>query len=176
MFLKRLISIIFIFLILGVFGWLVFQILKPDRLPVGAQLPAIEYLDEQKCIRILTPDSVYKTLIVHFHENCRYCKYQLAQLEQHVNELQLTRILLLTSDVGFFDSDVMTEWPQLCAARCVSWGIVDVIDFERYFGHTAVPGLYFFDSNGVLYDKQFGEMRFELIKAKLNHSHFMNDN
>jgi hypothetical protein len=158
--------LIFVSLIVG----LGIQLLKPDVLPLGSAMPEIEFYSCDSILR-LKPDSTINTLVVYFHNKCKYCRYQLKLFNDHINDFKDLKLYLLTREKELFKNQEPKKWPALSGAKNVFWGIVDRNLFVSGFGSGLTPSLYFFDKDGMLYNKIRGEVRFEKIASLKNVIH-----
>lgn len=163
--LRKMIASFFLFLFLSLTGFLIYSALQPEKLPVGASLPPLQYLAATG-IETLKPDSSRQALVLYFHNDCQYCQYELGLLNDNLPRFDQTRLYLLTPETDFFSAKKMRSWSNL-TSPAVSWGIVDGKKFKEKFGGKGFPSTYIFDNEGFLKAKTFGEAKLEKLLSEL---------
>ena len=159
---KKIVSILFALTVCALMGWLFYEATRPEILPVGSDMPALEYTTPNGN-NVLKPDSAKVTIVVLFHRNCDHCVYQLNQFNVHLQNFTKIKIILLTTDKHFFNNNAMENWPALARARNIDWGQVKKDSFRKLFGSVTYPGIYIFDRNGKLGYKIHGEVKIAKI-------------
>lgn len=167
--LRRALAGIILFLFLSITAWLIYVALRPDVLPLGASMPALDYRSSNGH-KTFAPDSSQSTMIVHFHSNCKYCKYQLTLFNENLERFSDSRLIFMTIEEDFLQKNEMNAWPILKTAQNVFWCEVDQKHFEDSFGSLAVPSIFIFDKFGTLVSKIRGEAKLEKISKELKKS------
>ena len=129
-------------------------------------MPRLEY-QTAKGTETLKIDSLRNTMLVYFHSDCKYCKYELGLLNDNLREFTNTRLTLLTPEANFFGQKKIQPWSNLMASPGVSWGIVDGSELKEKFGAKGFPTTFIFDHSGVLVAKVFGEAKLEKLVSEL---------
>ena len=163
---KRILSGIFLMLFLSLTGWLIYAALRPEKLPVGSPMPALQYRTE-KGLQYLSDDGPGNLILVHFHSQCGHCKYELELLDKNLPALSGTQIVLLTSEKDFFEKAKQAAWPHLATAKNVTWGMADKSAFADMFGSIATPVTFIFDQSDTLRAKIIGEAKLAKILIEL---------
>jgi thiol-disulfide isomerase/thioredoxin len=164
---RKLLAGAFFLLITVITIWLIYLIFQPEKMSIGTRLPDFAYQTETGFNEFI-PDSALNTIIVHFHSECKYCRYQLQLFDENLSVLQGTKIILLTFEKIFFDKMIMTEWPSLAVSSNVVWGIVEEDEFAKWFGSKTTPTTYIFDRRATLCAKIIGEVKLDRIITELN--------
>lgn len=164
--LRKIIAAFFLLIFLSLTGFLIYSALQPEKLPVGALLPSLEYLTANGA-ETLKADGSRQALVLYFHSDCKYCQYELGLLNENLPKFNQTRLYLLTPEEDFFSAKKMQSWSNLVNSPVVSWGIVDGSEFKEKFGGKGFPTTFIFDHNGVLLAKIFGEAKLDKIVSEL---------
>ena len=164
--LRKIIAAFFLLIFLSLTGFLIFSALQPEKLPIGSAMPRLEY-QTANSMETLKIDSLRNTMVVYFHSDCKYCKYELGLLNDNLREFTNTRLTLLTPEANFFAQKKMQPWSNLMASPGVSWGIVHGSEFKEKFGGKGYPSTYIFDDGGFLKTKIFGEAKLEKLVSEL---------
>ena len=164
--LKRILIIGYMSLIFVIVGWLFFQSRKPETLPIGSPMPKIGFITANSSDS-LGSDRIHKTIVVLFSPDCDHCKFQLKRFDNDIKELANVRIFLLTTDEDFFSGNDIHSWPALESSSNVEWGIVKKGEIKQNFGRLALPSIFLFDENGVLFYKIKGEVMLRIVLNKL---------
>ena len=167
MMVKRIISLLFFLVLLSALGWLLRETLRPEVLPLGSELPELEYLT-QNGKNYLKPDSGQVMLVMLFHPDCEHCEYQLNRFNDQSEKLDSMSLVLLTTDQKIFVNDKIKTWPVLSQLNNVGWGIVERNHFKDLFGSFAYPSSYIFNQSGILSHKIRGEVKIEKLLSIIN--------
>jgi hypothetical protein len=165
--LRRIFSGTFLILFLSLTGLLLHHsVLRPEILPIGAPMPKIAYRTGSS-VETLQPDSLRMTMVVYFHSDCQHCRYQLQTFNENTDFFQNTRLILLTSEEGFFEMGKMDAWRKLTMANNVTWGVTESEQFVKYFDPKIKPTVYIFNRAGTLFSTMRGEVKLEKILKAL---------
>ena len=165
--LKKMLASLFLLLFLSLTGFLIHSSLQPQKLPVGALMPALQYQAVDGSIQTLEIDSLRSSMMIYFHSDCKYCKYELGLLNKNISLFTNTRLTLLTPETDFFELKKMRSWPKLVNSSVLSWGLVDGEEFKEKLGGKGFPSTYIFDNEGLLKTKTFGKSRLEKLLSEL---------
>jgi hypothetical protein len=146
-------------------SWLVYEIAKPEILPIGSRMPQLEYMTSNGRDS-LKADGSKITLIVLFHTNCKHCIYQLKQFAHHFDQFADQIIIFLTTEQNFFASKGREDWPNIQHANNTRWGVVEKRHLKESFGNPVYPGIFIFNTKGELVYKIFGEVKLGIIKKE----------
>jgi hypothetical protein len=113
-------------------------------------------------------DSTRTTVIVWFHPECEYCRYQLNVINSNIGRFPSARFLFITGEREFFKKKFSMEWPYLVQSPNALFGIIDRSRFISEFGPVINPSLLFFNHRGILKEKLLGEVKFEKIVQMIN--------
>jgi len=162
---KRILAIIFVILFITSILWLIIEGSKAEVLPIGSNLPAIDFLTQNGRKSFTETDN--KTLIIFFSKECPHCKYELEIIDRNIVRLKDIKIYLLTADINYLISDEIKNYNNLLNSNNVAFGIVNKDEFSVKFGSSALPSLYFFNTERKLTAKIKGETKFERICSEL---------
>jgi hypothetical protein len=155
------------FAFVAVLVWLATRLLFAGDLALGSTVPSILYSTSSGCKELYTADST-KLVLMFFHRGCRFCCYELDEIDSKIGAFSEVKMVFLTTERTFFKSDYSARWTRLAASEQVEWGIIKKDKFETAFGTRTVPCFFFFDESGILYEKLCGEVRpgkiLEIIK------------
>jgi|GEM_PF-1873901 len=154
---KRIFAVFYLVLILSLFFWLFSQATADETMPMGSSLPAIEYKDRSES-SILGQSNI-PLIIIYFSTLCEHCRYQLSVIETNIDAFNEIKIYLLSSQSDLFKTDFDKKWVNLVQHNNVIFGITPKDSFNKLFGSTVTPSLYFFDSHGILKEKIHGETK-----------------
>ena len=113
-------------------------------------------------------DQEKSTVIVWFHPDCEHCLYQLARLNDHIDQLVDARFFFVTSEKNFPTNYHLGLWPQLTSSAHVRFGILDKESFSNSFGRVVTPTTFIFNKEGKLEEKLFGEVKIEKIQRLID--------
>lgn len=162
----RIFAGLFLLAFIGLSGLLVYSALKPDRLPLGASMPNLDFVTSGGHGE-LRPDSTKMTLIIYFHSTCEYCRLQLEEINQNSAALQTERVFLLTPEQDFFAASKMASWPRITEASNMTWAIVQQGEILERLDVRATPTTYIFDKSGKLVSKISGATRLASVLMEL---------
>lgn len=146
-------------------AWLLDAATRPERLPVGSTMPALEYRGVRGPERLAT-GSPERTVVVWFHTACPHCVSELDAFERELSTFDGARLYLLSSEDSLFSAgSLRSRWPGLAAAGNVTWGIVPAPRFQNVFGTMTTPALFVFGPQGTLVDKYVGEVAPRVLVA-----------
>jgi len=164
---QRLLSLVFIFIILSLLFWLLFIGARDEILPIDTELPNIEFSAIHGVKKLKKQGK--PLIIVFFSTTCEHCRYQLEVFDEYLSELSGTDIYLFTSETNLYSNSSVSKWQNLLNASNVTFGIVDVENFKNTFGSILTPTLFFFTDQGKLREKIRGELKpqriFEITKS-----------
>jgi len=163
---KKIFAIAFIALFVSAVVWLIIEGSRPEVLPVGSKLPAIEYAGFNG-VQKLKADSTHKTVVIFFSEECPHCKYELNLLNVNAEKFKGVNIFLITLDKGLLTDGFTDKYPVLKKADNIKFGVVKKEDYKNKFGTMVTPALYFFNAKGMLTVKIKGETKMEMILNKI---------
>lgn len=164
--LARVFASLFLLVFLVLTGLLIYGALQPEKLPIGAAMPAMSFQTESGT-SMLQPDSARMTLLMYFHTNCKYCRAMLQKFDENIGEFVDTRMILLTHESNFFEKLKQQAWPRLNSASGITWGIADIDTLNQLFAPRATPMMYIFNPEGNLTSKISGEAKLEGILNEL---------
>ncbi|MBN1996817.1 hypothetical protein JW935_04635 [candidate division KSB1 bacterium] len=156
---KKSIPVLAFVIVSGIMAWLVYEISKPEILPVGSKIPVFSYLTKNGKQTFIT-DSSRMTIVMLFHPQCDLCKYMLDQFERFIGQFDSAEICFFTPHKQFFTQNNNSG---LYSAENVNWGILSRKDVMSIFGTNAVPALYIFDRSGHLVYKRKGAIKLEKL-------------
>ncbi len=159
---KRIMSWLFFLVFVAAFVWLLYETFRPEVLPVGSEMPELEYLSRNGKVHLKT-DNGRVTLVMIFHPDCEHCEELLKQISGHSNELASMSFIFLTTDQNFFVNDQIKAWPVLSQLNNVDWGTVERSHFIDLFGPFAYPISYIFSPSGKLSHKISGKVKMEKL-------------
>lgn len=154
---QRILSFIFIILILSLLFWLLFLGARDEILPVNSALPNIEFSTLNNVQKLKKQGE--PLIIVYFSTSCEHCRYQLGAFDEHLSELSGTDLYLFTSESSFFSDSLAMHWQNLWKEKNATFGIVEAENFKNTFGSTLTPSLFFFNAQGKLKKKIHGELK-----------------
>jgi hypothetical protein len=155
---KRIIAIVFILLLFCWLSWTVGEIIKPEVLPVGSELPMI--LCQNPDGDFMLGDSPAKeTIVVYFHPDCPHCLPQLQDYNRHIDEFTDTQFYFLTSDKQFFRHPRPLGTENLWDRSHIKWGIISKSDAREKLGCKVTPVTLVFDRVLCLENKVSGEVK-----------------
>lgn len=158
---KRILSMIFIIIILGFIIFLLVRNSKDEILPVGSNLPGIEYSGISGCGKLHS--EMRPVIIIYFSPTCGHCQYQLKVFNRHIKQFKNMTIYFLTTAKNFFDKKLNTNWNNLNSSTNVIFGIINKDTFKKNFGYTITPSFFFFSDKGKLKEKIKGELKLTMI-------------
>lgn len=164
--LGRIFAALFLLAFLALTGLLIYGVLQPEVLPLGAPLPEMRFRAENG-EHILQPDSTRMTLVMYFHTECKYCRAQLRTFDENTETLKIVRLILLTYEKDFFEKRMLQAWPELAQMSNVIWGIADKNALFEHFAPRTTPTSYIFDRAGTLAAKISGEAKLDMILNEL---------
>jgi hypothetical protein len=153
--------------VLAVGAWLASEVLRPEVLPVGADLPPIRYRNGSGVEAVLAGRG-RPMLVLLFHSECSHCHDQMDDLSDHLDALGGADLFFLTTEDTLPMREMSRRWPRLATAGNVTWGTVSGEDFRRDFGSRATPGIYLFGSAGVLRQKNIGTVQTSTLREQLS--------
>jgi thioredoxin-related protein len=156
---KKILSLFFMAVILGLVIWLLWQAAKEETLPVGASLPVIAFTGKNGVQKKIEPKNGRRTIVVYFSTTCEHCRYQLKAFNDHIEKLVETDIFFLTPEPYFFRDSLSGKWEHLNDVSYVQFGIIAKKNFEKSFGAAVTPSLFFFNVYGRLKEKVRGELK-----------------
>ena len=162
MMVKRMMSWLFFLVFAAAFVWLLYETFRSEVLPIGSEVPELEYLTQNGKIH-LKPDSGRVMLVMIFHPDCEHCEDQLNLFRDHSFELDSMSFVFLTTDQNYFVNDQIKAWPVLSQLNNVGWGIVERTHFIDLFGPFAYPISYIFSPSGKLSHKISGIVKMEKL-------------
>jgi len=163
---RRILAKIFLLIFLFLTAWVIYAALRPEVLPLGSKMPAIDFLTEAT-IKKLKLDTTRTTIVVYFSNDCKHCQYMLKMIDENLNVFQDIFIILLTSEDVFFERKSTNKWPNLKIANNITWGIVKSEEITKHFGVKITPTTLIFSKAGVLFAKIVGEVRLEKILTEV---------
>ena len=106
-------------------------------------------------------------LVMLFHSKCSHCHDQMDDLADHLDAFGSVDLVFLTTEDTLPMQEMAGRWPCLATATNAMWGTVSAEDFDRDFGSRVTPGIYLFDSAGVLRHKTIGTVETSLLLTHL---------
>ncbi len=108
------------------------------------------------------------TLVVLFHSLCGHCTTEFDELESHLDQLEDTRLYLLTAEESFDKRMVGQRWPRLTQSDQVIWGTIERDQRDRYFGVAITPALFLYDHAGSGVGSWRGETNLDVLLEKVH--------
>lgn len=139
---------------------------RPAILPLGSDLPNIEYSDSAT-VKTVTADSLKNILIIFFKKECPHCEYELELLNNNTDKIKNVKLYLLTTEKDIFTSGFTNKFSALKKLPYTTFGIVNKEEYKNKFGVMVTPALYFFNKAGKLTAKLKGETKLERILKEL---------
>ena len=163
--------LVLVFFIAG--GFLVFQVIQGLKGKKEAEariqsIPQTEFVSlTGGKISLRNFNTQKKMVIVYFHPECDYCKYEAQEIAQNSAAFNHCQIVMVTAD------DSLQRIEQFCNEYNL-WGIDNfevLLDkenrFKKIFGKAVVPSLYIYDENQKLTKRFLGETKPEAIIAAI---------
>ncbi len=126
-----------------------------DPIPVGSVLPPLA-LRTPRSFVVVTKDSSARQVIMLFHWGCAYCRRQLGLLDQHLDELQGVRLILISTEQMSDLDSVRGFCPRLVSSSDVIGGILEGAKAHERFGNFTRPLFLFIDREGRVREKRSG--------------------
>lgn len=163
-------------LVLGFFivgGFLVFQVIRgfSEKKEAEARIQSIPQAEffslggEKVSLRDFDPQN--PLVVVYFHPECDYCKYEAKEIGQNANAFYNCQLVWITAD------DSLQRIEQFCNEYNL-WEIdnLEVLQdkekrFKKIFGKAVIPSLYIYDENQKLTKRFLGETKPEAIIAAI---------
>lgn len=153
---RRAIAFVALGLVTGTAVWLGVQLTRPEVLPPGAELPAIQVAGP-RLDAALREAGGGRLVVLYFHTDCAACLEQLRMLEAGAASLGPVRLYLLTDEENIDLASFARRWPRLSTSDQVSWGVAGREEFRRRFGARSTPAIFVFGPEGRLEAKLLGQ-------------------
>ncbi|MBD3386444.1 redoxin domain-containing protein [candidate division KSB1 bacterium] len=161
---KRMVSIIFAFIIAFTMGKLLVSVLTPPVLPVGAKAPQFEYKNTHGEKVIFQSHDF--DIVMFFNTACEHCVYQLELLNANIETIAPAKLYLMTPEENYQQHEKFTKWKHLNTSGRVIWGTTRLKTIKQHFGNPATPSFYIFQ-DGRLKTKFYGEVKLERLVEML---------
>ena len=163
--------LVLFFFIVG--GFLVFQVIQgfSEKKEAEAKIQSIpqaafvSLTGENVSLRDFDPKK--PLIIVYFHPECDYCKYEAQGIVQNSAAFNNCQLVMITAD------DSLKRIEQFCNEYNL-WEIDNfevLLDkekrFKKIFGKAVIPSLYIYDENQKLAKRFLGETKSEAIIAAI---------
>ena len=159
---KRFVAFVFLAAVVLVGSWVVAAASRREVLPLGSAAPSFAFATARGQATFRS-NPLGRTLLILWHSRCVHCTYEFDTLDQHLERLAGTELLLLTTENSVNMAAIERRWPRLARSEHVTWGTVDRDVFAHHFGAVMTPALFLFDATGKLAGKWLGETKLELL-------------
>jgi hypothetical protein len=107
-------------------------------------------------------------MLIFFDPDCQHCLYEIRDLKTHIDEINLTKILLIaTASAEEINSFILDNRLDSISKINVLRGVPDEIIGS--FGNIPVPSIFIYDSNKKLVKSFRGEFKIETVINFLNY-------
>lgn len=148
------------FLFILIFSLLVIWLISDDhsnnKVITGFTLPFLDIttLEGKEQIR---SDKIHLVTILCFSSACEHCTYELSVIENSPDIFTGSLLYLITSETNYFKSGKHKKWKAIASNSNIKFCIVERNEFESKIESQKTPSFYFFNKDGKLVDKIYGE-------------------